>query len=173
MSSQIKVILPPKFNDKVFRKRFRKAIDEFKKEPQADFEKLVRYWGGEKPKFVPVVRENAKGFILQIRVTGKKGKDKFNWLDYGTRPHKIRAKNAPRLAFPAGKYKAGSKPGTTAVSRARPASGPITRPQEVNHPGNAARGWREIIAKRREPNFHGLLRRAMKDAAQESGHGNK
>lgn len=180
MPGSIRVKLPPKFNTSAFRKEFKKAVKEFALLPKADFEKVVRYWTGERPKFVPEVKEGDTYIRLTIRVMGGKGKDKFNWLDYGTRPHIIRPKSKflgigrkKTLAFHSGKYKAGSKPGTTTVSKGKPAKGPMVFPEEVHHPGFPARGWRELISKRNEPHLHGLLQRAMRTAAKASGHGVK
>lgn len=173
MGSQIKVIIPKKFNSNAFRKNFRKAVEEFANLPKADFEKTVRYWKGDRPKFVKAIIEKSDRVIVQIRVTGGKGKDKFNWLDKGTPAHIIRAKNKKTLAFNSGTYKAGSKPKTTAVGMSKPASGAKVFPVEVHHPGIAARGWRDVIIARNEPHFRGLLQRAMSASAKESGHGVK
>ena len=122
----------------------------FKKEP----EKIVSNWENQ-PKFTLEVALNA---IIQGALTvgyivkgSKLAQNIWGWLGKGTRPHKIRARNAPSLAFQwggPGSYKAKTKPGGATLSFGGPGSvsgGTTHRPMEVNHPGNEPRHFYEYL----------------------------
>jgi hypothetical protein len=106
---------------------------------------------------------------LQIRVLGpKKGRDKWRYLNEGTRPHKIRPKGNYPLRFQSG-YSAGSSPKSTFVMGGK-ASGPEVFAKAVNHPGFPAREWSQLIVKEKQAPFERWMKAAMETAARVSGH---
>jgi len=84
----------------------------------------------------------------------------WNWLDEGTRPHRITARRAPALRFQVG-YRASTTPG---VFNSRPSEkfGEWRRPYSVMHPGTKARKWSEKMEQRRRKPFQ---KRILKAAA--------
>jgi hypothetical protein len=104
------------------------------------------------------------------------GKDKKVWwyVDRGTRPHKIRAKNAPRLAFMMttdgrgnfvrGAYVPKTRPVAQVVSGGGyvPKPRALARPIEVDHPGSEGRGFTEQIANEILPEFRREVENAFR-----------
>lgn len=134
----------------------RKAGDKLKKE----FEKTTASWEGEKPGFVPDYGvEMSDGAFLNMTMAGGLGRDKWVWLNFGTRPHAIEPKSPGGvLAFQSG-YQSKTTPGVIGSSSGG-ASGPMVFSRGVMHPGTKARNWSPIIMK----NFKPVFRVDMKDA---------
>lgn len=111
-----------------------------------------------------------KGDItLGYRVLGtRKAQEIFNWVNLGTRPHKIRAKNAPRLAFMwggPGSYKAKTTPGGRSLKFGGPGAvvgGTLHRPMEVNHPGTEPRDIDGYIQRKVQTKFKRAIQTAVK-----------
>lgn len=171
MPGQVKAIIPKEFDTQAVMDTLRAEVKKFAPFLVKDFEQTTAGWTGEKPKFTPVIKPQAGQIVLEIRVLGPEhGREKWHWLNAGTKPHKIRPKNAKSLKFPGGHYSAGSTPGSIHTSRARRGSGPSVHAMEVNHPGTKARGWTAILVKENQRPFERWMRAAMKKAARESGH---
>lgn len=172
MPGQVKAKIPPEFNQKAVLDTLQAEMEKFAPFLVKDFEKTTVNWEGEKPTFTPVLRVEPGMLRLQIRVTGpQKGRDKWKWINAGTRPHKILPKRAKRLKFQTG-YQAGSTPGKTFTTRHQ-ATGEVVFSKGVNHPGNAPRNWSEIIVKENQRPFERWMTAAMQRAAAASGHGVK
>ena len=78
------------------------------------------------------------------------GTDKKIWhyVSKGTRPHRIRARNVPYLAYMwggKGSYKAKTAPGGKFGGPGVVQNATLRRPVEVNHPGNKAREFEKHI----------------------------
>jgi hypothetical protein len=145
-------------------------MDKFAPFLLKDFQDTIKYWKGEKPRFIKALIVRDDYIEIQIRAVGpEKGKNKWLWLNEGTRPHKIRAKNAPALRFRRG-YGAGSSPNSTFVIASRKATGAMVRKDEVNHPGIKARNWTSIIIRENQKLFERWMNAAMEKAARASGH---
>lgn len=114
------------------------------------------------------------------------GEHKMIWIyvDQGTKPHKIEAKKAPRLAFmmtvgPDGKFMRGqyvpktmARPARTVVGGGypRPPTA-LARPLVVDHPGSEGRGFTKQIASDIEPAFKREIDAAFKRAARRINEG--
>jgi hypothetical protein len=170
MAGRVKAVLPPKFDPKKLMQDIADEMDKFAPYLVNDFERVTRSWKGDKPNFVPIrVKKGPVDMILEVRVTGGKGKDKWKWLDQGTKPHVIRPKRPGYpLRFKTG-YQAGSKPGTLFTSSGS-YTGPEVRAKSVRHPGNAARKWTELIVKNNQPSFERWMINALGHAAERSAH---
>jgi len=108
------------------------------------------------------------------------GEDKMVWIyvDRGTKPHKIEAKNAPRLAFwmttKGGKpVRGGYEPKTLARPARTVAGGGYVRepkalvtPKAVDHPGNEPRNFTQQIARDIEPFFKKEIENAFRRTAR-------
>jgi hypothetical protein len=140
-------------------------------------ERVVKDWDSD-------VGFAAKKFLRRDSITVyvyPTGEDKEVWgyVDLGTRPHKIRAKNAPRLAFmmsvdAAGKFVRGGYVPKTLAKPARTVLGggyvkspkALARPIEVDHPGSEGRGFTEQIAREMQPEIETAIENAFRRIAR-------
>jgi len=83
----------------------------------------------------------------------------YLFVSGGTRPHIIRAKNAPALAF---NVNFTPKTRVKVIGSGKGASSPpVARPKEVKHPGTEAREFTETIIEKWEPLMAGIFERAL------------
>jgi hypothetical protein len=142
-------------------------IDELKKELKAEgkfhqkeLKKTVKGWRGAKPRFESLTDISVDSVVVLTGPTGTtKAVNKWRWTDEGTKPHIIRARRAPRLRFQVG-YVPSTTPKKFTSRRSR-RFGPVRRPVAVRHPGTKARGWTELLSKRRKRPFTKRMIRAM------------
>jgi hypothetical protein len=152
------------------------ALDEIRKEMNArikpamekSLERVVADWD-HKPEFRSrtVVKPDS---VAVYTFPAGENKDIFKFVDRGTKPHKIRAKNAPRLAFQVG----GGYVPKTLAKPARTVQGggyvkpptTLVRPIEVDHPGSEARDFTGAIARDLQPEFKKAIDAAFKRAAR-------
>lgn len=140
-------------------------------------DKVVADWK-HKPAFQGRLVMKDDSITVYVYPIGE-NKDIFKFVDQGTEPHIIRAKNAPRLAFqmhaPDGKNPvAGGYVPKTLAKPARTVSGggyvkkptALVRPMEVDHPGSEGRGFTKQIATDIEPYFKAEIDAAFKRAAR-------
>jgi len=169
MPGQVKAIIPPQFDEKAMMTVLEREFKKYAPFLVKDFERTVNKWKGEQPEFTPVVITRGREWTLQIRLAGpKKGREKWNYVNYGTRPHVIRPKGNYPLRFRSG-YQAGSSPNTI-FTMAGKSYGDEVRARVVHHPGNAPRNWKEVIVKEHEKPFGRWMQAAMGHAANASGH---
>lgn len=92
-----------------------------------------------------------------------KGRHAKLWLfvDRGTKPHKIRAKNKPRLKFQTA-HSARTAPVARANVGTGRSSGPWVAPIEVNHPGSKARDFDKTFLKELSPPLYVRINAATK-----------
>lgn len=86
----------------------------------------------------------------------------YQWVDRGTRPHTIEAKNAPFLVF-RWPYKAKTKVRVIASYQAHYGSN-LARKFRVHHPGTAPRHFTDEITRRMQKRAAGIMRRQIKEA---------
>ena len=161
MVTLVKAIKPKKL--KVDKTRLN-ILNELRKEGR-QIAKLMRKttatWTGDTPDFEFLIGLTGEDAIVTIGPTGSKfAVSKWVWVDQGTRPHVIRAKNVPRLLF-----RANSTPKTKVgvISSFRGSrSGPYRSPVKVNHPGTRPRNLSKTILKRRRKKFTKNIRFASR-----------
>lgn len=108
-------------------------------------------WEGEKPKFESQVSLTREAAIIQPAMTGpQKGRDKWIWLDGGTRV---------RYAILSGDWDSKTTPGFIGSG---PGRGRVVK-IDVNHPqpGIKARGWSVKVLKEFKPEFRAQMRAAL------------
>lgn len=172
MPGQVKAVIPKEFDFDAVTDRLEEEMRKFAPFLVKEFQKTTQGWSGEKPNFTPVHKSGGGEIKIQIRLSGpKKGREKWNYLNYGTEPHVIRPRRAKKLRFQTG-YSAGSRPGTTFTARASRSGGYVSA-DEVHHPGIEARDWKTLIIDDSQPLFEKWMKAAMRHAARESGHGEK
>lgn len=168
MAITLKPLLPKPINDKAIRAELEKEIRAYGPNLVRSYEQTTAGWKGEKPKFQPRVRVTPMELSVTIALIGEKGRQKWIYLDEGTRPHVIRPKNAKVLRFPAN-HRPGSFPNML-ISLSGSRSGPDVFAKEVHHPGTKPRNWTAQIRKIHERMFQQLMETAMARAARASGH---
>lgn len=87
----------------------------------------------------------------------------YGYVTGGTRPHPIRARNAPALSFQwggPGSYSAKTTPRVVA-SKAGGSSGPTVYRQEVQHPGTQAREFEVTISDKWQKRWPTIVYRAI------------
>lgn len=110
------------------------------------FEGIVADWE-HKVAFAARKYIEADGIRLTVHPTGA-NKQIWQWVTGGTKPHIIRAKNAPMLAFQLG-YVPHTSPGGGYGGAGR-ATGPWAFAKEVHHPGTEPREFEKHIARKNE-----------------------
>ena len=131
----------------------------------AYFKLTVTTWK-HKVKFVRSVKTSTGRIVSEVMTED----EIYNYVSMGTRPHKIRAKNAPRLVFRGGGFVSKTIVGGLVPSKGQLASGDWVSKQEVDHPGTEARDFPGTISKRVAPFFRRRMELAMKEAGKASGH---
>ena len=155
-------------NYKVVKKELGDTLDNVVKPHMIRrFDLVVMNWKHQ-PKF------KARKFIrldriwLDVYPTGKEEDVAiYGYVTKGTRPHKITAKNAPRLAFMwggPGSYKPKTKPKGKIGGPGIVVGGTLRRPYSVNHPGSEARDFEGTIRDDEKPWFSRTMENAWRRA---------
>ncbi len=143
-----------------------RILNELRKEGRRatkEFEKTTATWKGEKPTFKSLIGLTTEAATVVVGPgSSTKGAQKWVWLDEGTKPHPIVAKNAPNLVFRSGSgFTAKTSVGKFS-SRAGTNTGSFLKKKRVNHPGIEARNWTGLYVKRRQKPFSENLIEAAK-----------
>ncbi len=93
----------------------------------------------------------------------------YNWVDQGTKPHIITAKNVPFLLFRY-PYKSATVPNVISA-RAAARGNNWARKRSVHHPGTEARNFTDIIMRRLQQRAANRVRQALNDASYGAGVG--
>lgn len=127
------------------------ALDETSKAIEADYHVVTQTWE-HKPKW-NITRPNwwTREIYTEDEIMG--------YVSEGTKPHEIRPRNAPRLAFQSG-YNAKTMPRIIA-SRPGGSYGPTVYSMGVHHPGNEGRDYPETIGKKWDNQWPVQLDRAL------------
>ena len=142
-------------------------------------EKIVEDWDSDVG-FAAKKVIKADSITVYVFPTGK-DKKVWHYVDLGTEPHPIVAKNAPRLAFQmttvGGKPVTGGYVPKTLAAPARTVVGggfvkspkTLVRPIAVQHPGSEGRGFTKQIAKDIQPEFQREVENAFRRTARRVG----
>lgn len=146
-------------------------IDEVKTELTAHtkprllkyFYKIVANWE-HMPIFMATNEITASYIAVNIKPVGP-NKQYWLWTSRGTRPHIIRPKNKPMLAWHSGGSPKTSPRGPS-YGKGSLAAGPWVRAMEVHHPGTRPRHFEEAIGRWAKPWFKSTMEAAMKRGAR-------
>lgn len=119
---------------------------------------VVRVWR-HRPGFRVVSKRKGNTFTIQIVPTGRYAKI-WGYVDKGTKPHTIRAKNAPFLAFQTG-YSARTQPVAQWGVGSGRSSGPWVKRKSVRHPGFPGRKFGETFLEEVNPPLETRTRNAV------------
>lgn len=155
----VKVIKPRKLQVDKVRQNILKTLQAEGRGIAREFDKTTATWQGERPKFEVLIGLTGNDATVVVGPSGSdKAVNKWVWLDKGTKPHLIRARNKPRLVFKAG-YSPKTKVGAF-TSFPGGSYGPTVATFQVQHPGTEARGWSKLIVKQRQKRFKQNLAKA-------------
>lgn len=147
---QVKAIKAKKMNLKRVREELLKAAESEGKEVQKLYGQTVASWSGDKPRFESLVEVGRDDVTV---LTGPNGSNealnKFKWLDEGTRV---------RYATMSQDWKSKTKPGVLKSGRGRGKMLFVNKRRP--RPGIKARGWTELIQKRRKRPFTNAMIKA-------------
>lgn len=122
-------------------------------------DKVVRDW---QHKVTFRAQYSKSAAIRSVKVVAQgRNKNLWGWIDLGTKPHIIRAKNKPFLAFQTG-YSARTAPVAKFNQGTGQKFGAWRRKKEVNHPGTKARKFTETFLKELSPAFPDRIQAAVK-----------
>jgi len=147
----VKGIKPRKIIAAKTKFRILKAMDRQADLVENAYKRITKTWTGDKPIFSIKDIDRGDNFIVAIIAIGGFGAQKLVWLDGGTKPHKIKAKNAPKLIFQTG-YKRKTR-AKIIGSTSGGSFGPTVAAQEVQHPGTEPGEFSLTIANKREPPY--------------------
>ena len=123
-----------------------------------DFERTVRTWKN-KPDFKTEKQPGRRWVKTNHQV--------YYWLNTGTPPHIIRAKNGKSLVFYRTGFKPKSRPEALVSLPGQRASEDKAHVKMVHHPGTKARNWSIVIQKKWQKKLSLNLRKGMKAAAKQ------
>lgn len=151
--------------DSIVRKEIQSVMNDAKKSILRDMEKIVADWDSD-------VGFQARNIIkpnyiaINVFPTGK-DKKVWGWVNDGTSPHTIRAKNSPYLKFRSGyQPKTAAKPARYNLSGGGQATGQWNKKVSVQHPGSQPRNFEEAIGKDYQPEFRRIAENAFRRAAR-------
>lgn len=110
---------------------------------QRDLQSTTRTWE-HKPKFDITITQQGENYIVAVGTDDKI----YLFVSEGTRPHVIKAKRSPYLAFQSG-YRAKTRVGVIGSNEGG-AFGETVFAQSVRHPGTKARRFIDKIRERRQ-----------------------
>lgn len=132
--------------------------DETAEEILSEHRKIVRDWA-HKPGFRRVRFKNPNVYSIKISPTGRYAPI-WIYVDKGTKPHEIAAKNAPLLKFQTG-YSARTAPVAKYNQGTGTANGAFVSKAVVQHPGTEARKFTETIIDELDPPFPDRIQAAI------------
>jgi hypothetical protein len=150
------------------RKELERTLDnDVKPHFISEFDKIVSNWD-HRPTFR--ARKRITQDEIRLYVFPATHKQLWQWNVEGTRPHPIRAKNAPTLRFKAGTYMPKTGPGGKWYGGpGRVAGGQWVSPFAVMHPGTEPRNWPEVIRKQEKRWFSRTMENAWRRGIRKLG----
>jgi hypothetical protein len=152
--------------DNIAKKAINEALDKDVKPALIKSHNLVVANWKHKPKFQTRKDIRPNKITMSVFPVGDNA-EIYTFVDQGTRPHVIKAKNAPRLVFQTGyKPKTLARPART-VSGGGVATGPTVFAKQVQHPGSEAREFSETIAEDIKPDFKRTIENTFKQVSKQ------
>lgn len=125
------------------------------------FEKTVQTWK-DQPQFSATA--TARGWGVSVEPV-----QPWSWVDRGTRPHVITARNAPLLRFTV-PSRAKTRPNVIASYQGSRGNQWVSK-RSVHHPGTEARNFRTIVLQRVQARAANKIRDELKRASYGAGSG--
>lgn len=139
-----------------------KAMQEEADLVYRDYQKTVASWSG-KPDFI-IVKNSEYGYDVYTN------NPIFGYLDEGTEPHTITAKNVPFLKFPTQPaFKSKTRPKVIGSGAGQKPTTGFVSPVSVHHPGIKAREWTKLILDKSRKRLSSRVIRLIREANRQAG----
>lgn len=150
---------------RMMREEAEKEVLRIGRDVKKNYEAIVANWK-HKPRFRLTFKFTSRGLEFTCKPEDDEAGQIFDWTDYGTVPHWIRAKNAPLLKF---RYpytpKTRPRPGRVQVSRGAGKAGPHwASKKEVWHPGTEPRDFTVQLSRYWTPEARRRINNAIRRA---------
>lgn len=154
----------------IARKKLEKAIDKKVKPSLIKSHELIVVDWEHKPKFAARKYIEPNRIAVSVYPTGQYANIWF-YVNFGTKPHKIAARNAPMLVFPwggPGSYvsKTLAKPARTVRGGGYVKNPTLQFRKQVNHPGTQAREFTKELAEDFKPEFKKTIENTFREIAR-------
>lgn len=150
----------------IARKELERAMDREVKPTLIKSHNLVVANWKNKPEFQARKFISTERIAVTVFPTGPNA-EIYGYVDQGTKPHVITAKNVPFLSFRTGYIsKTLAKPART-VSGGGVTTGPRVYAKLVHHPGSEAREFSKTIAEDIEPDFKQIIEKAFRNVSKQ------
>jgi len=150
----------------IARKAIEQAMDKEVKPALIKSHNLIVADWKNKPVFKARKYISAERIAVTVFPTGPAA-EIYGYVDRGTKPHIIAAKNAPFLSFRTGySPKTLANPART-VSGGGTSSGPRVYAKVVHHPGSEAREFSKVIAEDILPDFKKIIDNAFRQVSKQ------
>ncbi|NMC34203.1 MAG: hypothetical protein GYA36_17350 [Veillonellaceae bacterium] len=164
----VKSVKPKLFTNAVFTTEFQRAVDSVANDILLDYTATTATWEHE-VKFEKLTQVGPASVELLVDTDD----EIYKYVDLGTSPHPIRAKNARTLAFHwagPGSYRPKTQPRVLGSTAGGGVEGPMVFPVSVNHPGTKAREFSDTIQRKYKNIFKRKMEEAIKNGRSASGH---
>ena len=132
-------------------------------------ERTVRNFRGRKPRFEVQIGLSGNDASVLVGPTGDvDAVEKWTRLNYGVRPHTIRAKRAPYLVFRLG-YNRGTRPGTLETRRSYYVGNHWRKAKSVRHRGFEGTDWTGVVEKMRKKPYQRRMMVALNRGLEKGG----
>jgi hypothetical protein len=128
------------------------SLDMRAEDVRIDFQVTTQTWN-KKPTFIIASKPGERRIYTSNAI--------YLFVSGGTKPHLIKPRNAPALAFFRTGFKPKTRVGYIGSNKGSVANKDFTKTQVVHHPGNDARDFDKVIAKKWKVLFPRLLQRAI------------
>jgi len=156
---QIKGIKPKKLQIEAIRSELEKALVAEGEDVKKLYEQTTRTWR-HKPDFEVLTDLGANDATVLVGTDD----EIYQYVDKGTRAHRIIARRAPALRFQLG-FTPKTTPGVIGSGRGK-RFGAMVRPKSVMHPGTKPRNFSETIQAARKRKFTQRMIAAMRAGAK-------
>lgn len=156
MKMKMRVFIPRKlaFDPKALTRVIENSLDDAATAIQADFQVTTQTWN-KRPEFHIARTRNR----LEREIYTED--EIYSYINDGTQPHIIKAKNAPTLAFYSEGFRSKTVVKAIRSRKGARANARFVRPLSVQHPGNEAREFDTTIADKWDKEFPTQLQRAI------------
>ena len=144
----------------VIRSEVEKAIEKERANIIRELGITSQTWSN-KPRFTARIIGTPQRRIIQFYTDSQV----WNWLDEGTDPHPIAARNAPRLRFYRTGFVSKTVPNRLNPRAGRRANRNFITPLVVQHPGTKARNWSALIMRRSQKRLKTDIPKAIQRGA--------
>lgn len=170
MAGFIRVITPKRqvwINPKTFPAELQKELKDLGKQAEQEMAKPTRRWAAP-PSFQSDFAGGTSRIVMTVHPVGAQA-EKYERIDFGTRPHVIRPRTGKRFLRFQPKYLASTIPNRL-WSRLAKRSGAFVYVHIVHNPGIRARNFSKQVYKNINPEFRRRMRNLIRRELRRGGY---